>query len=243
MKLTFDILRRSSAESEPCRQKIPYETDDERETVATALTKINEAALCPGETGGCDITGKKITPVRWESGCLQKKCGACAMLINGRPRLACDSFLKDFAKKGTVMLEPLSKFPVVADLIVDRSIMMENLKTLRVWSDEAVPVREKKTADVYDAASCLQCGCCLEVCPNFFSGGDFLGAAGFVPNARLLLIASREERSRVKAAYKKHVYNGCGKSLACENICPAGIDINRLLSKSNALELWRVNGK
>ena len=239
MKIVFDILRRETPEGEPFRQKISYETKDERETVATALTRINDAAQ--SGAGICDTEGNRVTPVRWEAGCLQKKCGACAMVINGRPRLACDAFLKEF-KKGKVTLEPLSKFPVVADLLVDRSIMRENLKILQVWSSEAVSVKEKRVADAYDASSCLQCGCCLEVCPNFFAGGDFLGAAGFVPNARLLLEASKEERSRVKAAYEKHIHAGCGKSLACENICPAGIDIRRLLSRSNALALWRNHG-
>ena len=56
-----------------------------------------------------------------------RKCGACAMLINERPRLACSTFLHTL-KGSTITLEPLSKFPLVRDLIVDRSNLFENLK-------------------------------------------------------------------------------------------------------------------
>ena len=54
------------------------------------------------------------------------------MRINGRPRLACDVKLNEF-KKGEIILEPLKKFPVIADLIVDRSVMFDNLKALTLW--------------------------------------------------------------------------------------------------------------
>lgn len=244
MKIIFDILRRSDPEEKPFWQKIPYETDDMRETVATALTRINEAACSSDAGAGCDVDGIKIRPIRWESSCLQKKCGACAMVISGRPRLACDTFLKDYVKKdsGGIRLEPLSSFPVVADLLVDRSILSENLKTLRVWHEKSVSPVQKTVPDAWDASRCLQCGCCLEACPNFCPGGTFFGAAGIVPVARLLIEAPAEQRARLREEYKTHIYNGCGKSLACENICPAGIDINRLLSKSNAIAVWRIHG-
>ena len=66
-----------------------------------------------------DIDGIPVGEIAWECSCLQKKCGACAMRINGVPRLACDTKIGDLKSK-TVTLEPLKKFPVVRDLIVDR---------------------------------------------------------------------------------------------------------------------------
>ena len=73
-----------------------------------------------------DIEGKAATRIRWECSCMQAVCGGCAMVINGIPALACATFV-DEVKGEVLLLEPLSKFPVVADLIVDRSIIYENL--------------------------------------------------------------------------------------------------------------------
>jgi len=195
--------------------------------VASALNLINEG-------GYTDSEGREVTEISWECSCLQKKCGACAMVINKRPRLACDTFLKEFVKCKTLTIEPLRKFPVIRDLVVDRSILFENLKTLKLWSGEGVDIPEKNTDLAYEASRCLQCGCCLEICPNFYAGGAFFGAAGFVPTTRLLTSLDSKEREIIKKEYAKHEYAGCGKSFACANICPAGIPVEKLLVNSNA---------
>lgn len=228
MIYTFDILRRKSAQDEAFHQSFDYETEDPNETVATALIAINRQLQLKGED-----------TIAWEAGCLQKKCGACAMLINHYPALACDSFLKDMERKKIVFLAPLSKFPVVKDLVTDRRVMFANLQTLNMWSGESAEIREKDLDKAYDASRCLQCGCCLEVCPNFYPGGDFFGAAGFAPEGRLISTYSDEEKQKIRQLYKVHVYDGCGKSLACEKVCPAQIDLDRLMSRSNAAAVWR----
>ena len=181
MQTVFKILRRESAEAVPRWQEISFETEDESATVASALRMINESG------DYVDAEGSRVKKIIWECSCLQKKCGACAMVINGRPGLACDSFLRDFRKKrGGITLEPLRKFPVIADLMVDRSILFENLKQMELWAKETVHLPEKQRETAYDASRCLQCGCCLEICPNFLPGESFFGAAGFVPAARLI---------------------------------------------------------
>ena len=235
MKVIFDILRRKHKEDPPCHQRIPFLTDDENETVATALLKIN----C--QTDYRDEQGNAVGTIFWEAGCLQKKCGACAMLINHRPALACDSFLKDAVSKNNneIILEPLSKFPVVKDLVTDRSVLFENLKTLQVWGGENAEIREKDLDRAYDASRCLQCGCCLEVCPNYRPGNSFFGAAGYAPQARLIATYTEEEQKRLRQLYQKHIYNGCGKALSCMKVCPAKIDLDHLLSRSNAISVWR----
>lgn len=224
MDIEMRILRRESAASAPCWETIPFSTENENETVATALTRINETAE---------------KPIRWECSCLQKKCGACAMVINGRPALACDTFLKKAAKKGRITLEPLKKFPVVADLIVDRSILFENLRTMELWARGSAAPRGLARDTVYEAGRCLQCGCCLEVCPNFCPGDSFFGAAAFVPASRLLAALPKEQRAEIEKNYREHVYAGCGKALSCADICPAGIDAEQLLARSNAAAVWR----
>ena len=78
------------------------------------------------------------------------------MRINGVPALACDTRLG--ALGGTVRLEPLRKFPVVADLVVDRSVMHQNLKEMKLWLEEEATLAGEKNELAYEASRCLQCG-------------------------------------------------------------------------------------
>ncbi|MCR5691067.1 MAG: succinate dehydrogenase [Eubacterium sp.] len=231
INLIIKICRRNSPEDEAYWQEIPFSSQDPTVTVASALIQMN------GNPDLVDVRGQKVGRIAWECSCLQKKCGACAMVINGQPGLACDSFLRNYQKKGQVVLEPLKKFPLVRDLLVDRSILYENLRTLRLWLQEEVRVADKDNEVTYQASRCLQCGCCLEVCPNFAPGGDFYGAPGFVVSSRLLPNLSGPELDRLKKDYLDHEYAGCGKSLACAKICPAGIPTEELLVNSNAIAL------
>lgn len=232
MKVELQILRRANAGDPPRLQRILYEFTDAQTTAAFALHDINE--------NGCtDTEGATVSTIRWMCSCMQKKCGACAMLVNGIPRLACDTKLVEAAQNGVIRLEPLRKFPVIADLIVDRSVMMENLKTMRTWFAEATSADETVGALTYDASRCLQCGCCLEICPNFSAEGSFFGTSAAMTSARLLSALPESQKSEFSRAYRSHFYEGCGKSLACRNICPAGIDIDRLLVNSNAAAIWK----
>src|SRR5579859_5303120 len=70
--------------------------------------------------------GKQTTPVTFDSNCLEEVCGSCAMVINGRVRMACSALVDQLEQP--IRIEPMTKFPVVRDLAVDRSIMFENLK-------------------------------------------------------------------------------------------------------------------
>lgn len=234
IKVEFDITRRKSPEDPPRHQHILYETDEINENVASALRKINESDSYR------DMDGNPVGTIIWENSCLQKKCGACAMLIDGRPALACGTLLRSHKGKDPLTLEPLSKFPVIADLRVDRSILFANLRTFGMWEDQKAAMNEKKAAVAYEASRCLQCGCCLEVCPNFAPGERFFGAAGFVPASRLLAAEPKESRERIRKSYMEHSYSGCGKSLACMDICPAGIDIEHLLTRSAAAALFNL---
>src|SRR5205807_8355476 len=75
--------------------------------------------------------GKQTTPVTYDSNCLEEICGSCAMLINGRARMACSALLDHLDQP--IKLEPFLKFPVVGDLAVDRSVLFENLKKVKAW--------------------------------------------------------------------------------------------------------------
>ncbi len=232
MQFILEIERRRSAADKPYNLTAVYEGDGSA-TVALALTELN------ADSSRRDINGAPFEPIRWECSCLQKKCGACAMVISGRPMLACDAKLETVAKRGKITVAPLKKFPPVADLIVDREPVFKALAEARLWLENSGSVPAENTDIAFEASRCLQCGCCLEVCPNFWAGGDFFGMSAAVPMTRLLAAADSAERGELSAQYRKHVYNGCGKSLACRNICPAGIDADRLLANSNAAALWK----
>ncbi|HXZ39980.1 MAG TPA: 2Fe-2S iron-sulfur cluster-binding protein, partial [Terriglobales bacterium] len=75
--------------------------------------------------------GKATTPIFYDSNCLEEVCGSCAMLINGRARMACSALVDQLDKP--IRLEPFSKFPVVRDLAVDRQVIFENLKAVKAW--------------------------------------------------------------------------------------------------------------
>lgn len=229
--MLIEILRRAGADAEPYIQRFSYEPQGGTETAATALTRLNDTPELR------DIDGNPAAPIQWECSCLQKKCGACAMVINGTPMLACAARLSEMKK--TVRLEPLRKFPVVADLIVDRSVMRENLFAMELWLRGEAVMSDAAAAVGYEASRCLQCGCCLDVCPNFSPSGTFTGMAAAAPVSRLLAELPASRRAELAELYRARVFEGCGKSLACRDICPANITIDLLLANSNALAVWK----
>ena len=233
MEVIIEIKRQEDIKSSAYFQSIRLTPKKENLTVASLLREINANPDIKDTEGG------PVPYISWECSCLQKKCGACAILVNGRPKLACDTFIRDYTKKGRLTLAPLSKFPVIKDLIVDRSILYNNLRGIKNYLEEEVRLTDKNTDTAYEASRCLMCGCCLEVCPNFYVGGDFFGAASFVPATRLITAAGRGGAEELKREYREHIYKGCGKSLACKDICPAGIDMDKMLSKSNEVAVWK----
>ncbi|MBQ9004822.1 MAG: 4Fe-4S dicluster domain-containing protein [Atopobiaceae bacterium] len=228
----IEVARRASADEREYRQVFRYETEDASATVASALRELNDLPDLR------DVDGNPASPIRWDCSCLQRKCGACAMLVNGVPRAACDARLS-VLKGERVVLEPLRKFPVIADLMVDRSALFGRLRELGSWLEGEVELPARRSEMAYEASRCLQCGCCLEVCPNFSADGPFGGMATMVPLARLLAEATPQDRARLASAYREAVFGGCGKSLACRDVCPANIDISGLMARSNAAAVWR----
>lgn len=232
MKKILRIRRKKKAECESYWESYSYQTGHEEATVATALASIGEKDLIES----VPPTFMPYRPLVWDQSCLQKKCGACAMVINHKPGLDCDTRLADCPGE-TIVIEPLKKFTVVEDLLVDRTSMMNRLRELSVWLEDDALAGSEDMA--FEASKCLQCGLCLEVCPNFYSGGDFGGMAAMAPLSRLIAKLPEKQRKTVAGNYLHGVYKGCGKSLACREICPAAIDIEKLLVRSNAAAVWR----
>lgn len=123
------------------------------------------------------VEGQEVAPVAWDCNCLEEVCGACTMVINGQVRQACsalvDNLLTD--ENEVIELRPMTKFPVVRDLVVDRSRMFRALEKVKAW----VPVdgyydmgpgpqqSREEQEEAYPLSKCMSCGCCVEACPQF----------------------------------------------------------------------------
>jgi succinate dehydrogenase / fumarate reductase iron-sulfur subunit len=122
-------------------------------------------------------SGQQVAPVAYDANCLEEVCGSCTMLINGRVRQACsalvDRLLVD--RPGEIELRPMSKFPVIRDLVVDRNRLFRALEKLQAW----IPVdgyydagpgprqSQEQQQEAYPLSKCMSCGCCLEACPQY----------------------------------------------------------------------------
>ena len=178
-----------------------------------------------------DTTGNHAPRIRWECSCMQALCGGCAIVINGTPALACNTFVDQVTKKELV-LEPLSKFPVVADLIVDRSIIHENLNSAKAYIETVAASSSKDHEHRYSVAKCLKCGLCLEICPNYHPSEKFFGAV-FANESYLITEQSAEKPKALITEYKTHFGAKCSKVLSCQNICPVGIETITSIMKMN----------
>ena len=221
------ILRQRSPASEPCWETFEYGGPLEN-SVAGVLDHINF------NDDVINAEGMRSTRIGWDCSCLQGICGACAMVINNIPALACETFLKDL-HGDTIELRPLRKFPVVRDLIVDRSSIHENLTKMNVYIGEYNPSPDGDHAHQYTAAKCLKCGLCLEVCPNYVNGSSFFGAA-FANDCYLTASRNREKAGEIRTAYAKHFGRGCSKSLSCMEVCPMKIPTIASMAKLNRLK-------
>lgn len=148
------------------RHQVDYEPDM---NVISVLQKIAAQAKT--------TEGAKVAPVAWDCGCLEEVCGSCTMVINGRVRQSCsalvDRLLEDHAEE--IELRPMTKFPVLRDLMVDRSRLFHNLKRVKAWvpvdgyydmgPGQRIP-RDQQEQN-YPLSQCMSCGCCLEACPQF----------------------------------------------------------------------------
>ncbi len=124
-----------------------------------------------------NVDDQPVAPVAYDANCLEEVCGSCTMLINGRVRQACsalvDSLLAD--RPGTIELRPMSKFPVVRDLVVSRRRLFRALEKLRCWIEaddyyDHGPAPRQSPAEqeqAYPLSTCMSCGCCLDACPQY----------------------------------------------------------------------------
>src|SRR5512143_3096649 len=183
--------------------------------------------------------GKKTTPVTYDSNCLEEVCGSCAMLINGKARMACSALVDQLTQPITI--EPFSKFPVVRDLSVDRSVIFENLKKVKAWvpvdgsydlgSGPRQSVEDQEES--YPLSRCISCCCCMEACPQFNDDTGFVGAAA-ISQVRLFNThptGKALKRERLSALMGDGGIQECGYAQNCVEICPKDIPLTKSISE------------
>jgi succinate dehydrogenase / fumarate reductase iron-sulfur subunit len=191
--------------------------------------------------------GKKTTPVSYDSNCLEEVCGSCAMLINGRARMACSALVDQLDQP--IRIEPLSKFPVVRDLTVDRQFMFESLKRVKAWIpiDGTYDLGEgpRMSAEVqqkaYPLSRCISCGNCLEVCPQVNEHSDFIGAA-IISQVRLFNMhptGAMHAKERIRGVMGHGGVEDCANAQNCVKACPKEIPLTESIAEVNR-QAWKL---
>jgi succinate dehydrogenase / fumarate reductase iron-sulfur subunit len=207
-----------------CLKKVPFAN------IISALMEIQKNPI--------NIKGERVTPVAWEQGCLEEVCGSCSMLINSKPRQACtaliDRLLED-TQNGPIILAPFSKFPLVRDLIIDRSSMFENLKKVHAWVDvdglyakgPGPKISQAKQEVMYAISKCMTCGCCIESCPQAALDTEFVGPQifGQVRFFNANPVGKMHKDIRLKAVMGEDGISHCGNAQNCQKVCPRGVPL------------------
>lgn len=221
------------------------------ETFKVVIERGSNVISCLQQIAANPVTieGTKTTPVVWDSGCLEEVCGACTMVINGKVRQSCSCLIDDYAPNegDTMTLEPMTKFPVIRDLWVDRARLFHNLERVKAWvpidgTYSLGPGPREKPADQevrYKLSECMSCGCCLDACPQFNLEPDakewdtsFIGAHA-ISQARLF--NAHETGAQLKAArldvmMEAGGVNDCGNAQNCVKVCPKGIPLTESIA-------------
>jgi succinate dehydrogenase / fumarate reductase iron-sulfur subunit len=152
--------------------------------------------------------------------------------------MACSALIDNLEQP--VRLEPLSKFPVVRDLAVDRSVLFENLKKVKAW----IPIdgtydlgpgprqSEEQQSQEYPYSRCISCTCCMEVCPQFNQNTGFVGAAtiGQVRLFNTNPTGAMQAPERLRALMGDGGIHECGYAQNCVEICPKDIPLTNAIA-------------
>lgn len=227
------VERQDSPDSQPYTEEfeIPYRPNM---NVISALMEIQRNPV--------NVNGASTAPVCWESNCLEEVCGACSMVINGKPRQACSALVDKLEQP--IRLQPMRTFPVVRDLVINRERMFNALKKVKAW----IPIdgtydlgpgprmAESKRQWAYELSRCMTCGVCLEACPNVNDRNSFIGPSA-LSQVRLFNAHPTGEMNkdeRLEAIMTDGGIEGCGNSQNCVRSCPKEIPLTTSIAALNA---------
>jgi succinate dehydrogenase / fumarate reductase iron-sulfur subunit len=231
--IKVEIKRQSGPDGKAVTEKfeIPYRPN-------MNITSVLGEIACNPVTAD----GTATAPITYDANCLEEICGSCAMLINGKARMACSALVDKLNGDGnaTITLAPLSKFPVVRDLSVDRSVLFENLKAVKAW----VPIDgtydlgtgpkqfPQLQQELYPLSNCISCTICMEVCPQFNDSTNFVGAATI---AQVKLFNNNPTGAVLKAERLRALAGDggvqeCGFAQNCVEACPKQLPLTEAIS-------------
>ncbi len=230
MQLTLRIWRQPNAQS-PGKFE-PYQVDD----VSPDLSFLEMLDVVNDE-----LQRRGIDPVAFDHDCREGICGACSMMINGfahgpEPAVAaCQLYLRHFKDGDTIVIEPwrARAFPVIKDLVVDRSAFDRiiqaggyvSVSTGDVPEANAIPVNKDDAEQAMDAAACIGCGACVAACPN---ASAMLFVAAKVAHLAKLPQGQVERERRVLNmvdAMDAEGFGNCTNHFECMAACPKAIDV------------------
>ena len=227
--VTFEIKRQASPEAPAVWEKFELEWRPGMNVISSMM----EIAANP-----VTADGKPTTPIAYDSNCLEEICGSCAMKINGKARMACSALVDNLEQP--IKIEPLTKFPLVRDLQVDRSVLFENLMRVKAWvpvdgtydlgSGPRVYPQEQEAN--YPLSNCISCTCCMEVCPQFNVETGFVGAATI---AQVKLFNNHPtgkvfKEDRLRALAGDGGIQECGFAQNCIKACPKQLPLTEAIS-------------
>jgi succinate dehydrogenase / fumarate reductase, iron-sulfur subunit len=200
------------------------------------ISVLNMIAANPTTT-----SGQHVTPVAWEAMCLEEVCGACTMVINGRARQSCSALVDRLLEDSDVItLEPMVKFPVIRDLVVNRQRMFDNLIKVKAWvpidgthslggGPQETPENQETR---YRLSECMTCGCCLDACPQFEKDNNFVGAQVIsqVRYFNMHKTGATLAGARLDAVMGPGGITDCGNAQNCVKVCPKEIPLTESIA-------------
>jgi succinate dehydrogenase / fumarate reductase, iron-sulfur subunit len=234
VKIKIQRREREGAEAHYETFEIPYRRNL---NVISALMEIRKNPVT--------VDGKQTTPPVWDMSCLEQVCGICTMVIDGSVRQSCSALIDDLLLNSgadTITLEPMSKFPNVRDLKVDRSRMFEHLKQVHAWIEldgtydlgPGPHISNEIAHERYAYSRCMTCGCCLEACPQYHEH-NYIGPQA-IAQARLFNmhpVGKMEMEDRLNGLMGEDGITNCGNAQNCLQVCPMSIPLTRAIYETN----------
>ena len=211
-----------------------------------------------------DALNKKLVeedkdPVAFDHDCREGICGSCGMYINGHPHgplpaiTTCHLSMRYFSDGETIWIEPwrAKPFPVIKDLIVDRSAFDRiqeaggyiSVNTGAAPEANAMPVQKKKADEAFDSSICIGCGACVAACKN---ASAMLFVSAKISQFALLPQGRVEAKERVKAMIRKMDelgFGNCTNTYACEAECPKEIKVTNIARMNREFFAAKVCGE
>jgi len=230
MDFTLKIWRQKDAKSKGSFQTYAVKEISEDASFLEMLDILNEELVMKGEM-----------PINFENDCREGICGTCSLYVNGRPHgpdtgiTICQVHMRKFKGMKTIVIEPWRSkaFPVLTDLIVDRSSFDRliqaggyvSARTGGVPDANAIPIAKDKADEAMDAAACIGCGACVASCKN---ASAMLFVSAKVAQLALLPQGQIEAKRRVQKMVQqmdKEGFGNCTNTGACEAECPKEIKL------------------